>query len=86
MEHINNFKNAASEKQVELSKKQEKERKKAALEKQIPLDETEIKELTSQIGAAENEIIRLQTEYVNEEKGCKRDESPRYHGGYVSCL
>ena len=63
--------NAASEKQVELSKKQEKERKKAALEKQIPLDETEIKELTSQIGAAENEIIRLQTEYVNEEKGLK---------------
>ena len=63
--------NAASEKQVELSKKQEKERKKAALERQIPLDETEIKELTSQIGAAENEIIRLQTEYVNEEKGLK---------------
>lgn len=59
---------AADEKKVEFSEKQEEERKKTALEKQIPLDETEIKTLADQINAAEQEIVRLQTEYANEEK------------------
>lgn len=59
---------AADEKKAELSKKQEDERKKTALEKKIPLDETEIKTLADQINVAEQELVRLQTEYANEEK------------------
>lgn len=59
---------AANEKKAELSKKQEDERKKTALEKKIPLDETEIKTLADQINVAEQELVRLQTEYANEEK------------------
>ena len=59
---------AADEKKAELSKKQEDERKKTALEKKIPLDETEIKTLADQINEAEQELVRLQTEYANEEK------------------
>lgn len=55
-------------KKQELSKKQEDERKKTALEKKIPLDETEIKTLADQINVAEQELVRLQTEYANEEK------------------
>ena len=55
-------------KKAELSKKQEDERKKTALEKKIPLDETEIKTLADQINVAEQELVRLQTEYANEEK------------------
>ena len=59
---------AADEKKAELSKKKEDERKKTALEKKIPLDETEIKTLADQINVAEQELVRLQTEYANEEK------------------
>lgn len=59
---------AAGEKEVELSEKQEEERKKTVMEKQIPLDETEIKTLADRINAAEHEMVRLQTEYAGEEK------------------
>lgn len=59
---------AADEKKAELSQKQEDERKKTALEKKIPLNETEIKTLADQINVAEQELVRLQTEYANEEK------------------
>lgn len=42
--------------------------KKDCLRKKIPLDETEIKTLADQINVAEQELVRLQTEYANEEK------------------
>lgn len=49
-------------------KKRKTNEKKTALEKKIPLDETEIKTLADQINVAEQELVRLQTEYANEEK------------------
>ena len=65
---IDMLQRAAGEKEVELSEKQEEERKKTVMEKQIPLDETEIKTLADRINAAEHEMVRLQTEYAGEEK------------------
>lgn len=58
---------AADEKKAELSKNR-KTNEKDCLRKKIPLDETEIKTLADQINVAEQELVRLQTEYANEEK------------------
>lgn len=58
---------AADEKKAELSKNR-KTNEKDCIRKKIPLDETEIKTLADQINVAEQELVRLQTEYANEEK------------------